>query len=554
MPGATSQAPTKYPHVLKAVFDTPWAITSEMLGLIAEVARFRAEGGHFSEDEIRQRIEAQTNGPRRGGQIANGVAVIPVYGVLSQRMTLMSALSGGTSVEQLTGQFRDALADPDIASIVFDIDSPGGSVDGIEEIATEVREARGAKHMVAVANTMAASAAYWIAAQADEVVATPSGQVGSIGIMAIHEDFSRAKDALGITTTFITAGKYKAEGHEDLPLSDEALAYVQDQVDEFYSMFVASVAKGRGASLAAVRGSGFGEGRIVLAKAAKAAGMVDRIETLDATVRRMARATARRGTSVGDGLARSQAYINQEAALLKQAVASAVPFDAAAIARHKTATSDDEWDGPANEARLPSGDGAGPALRKAHGWIDDDGDPDAKASYKFIHHFVSEDGSVGAASTRGCANGRAVLKGGRGGTTIPSADKPGVWNHLAGHERDAGREVDDYSAEAEHLPFSERLALVTDEATELVAHARERARLRAKEGRPGVSDTNREQLSALSASLGAIQGDIDEFLATADPETTEPSTPPAARQLHPRFDLIEALSRYPQPSSEVPTP
>jgi len=529
VPGATAQAPTRYPHVLKAVFDTPWAITPEMLGIIAEVARFRAEGGTFSEDEIRHRIEAQANGPRRGGPNATGVALIPIYGVISQRMTLMTALSGGTSVEQLTGQFRDALADPEIGAIVFDIDSPGGAVDGIEEFATEVREARGTKRIVAVANTMAGSAAYYIAAQADEVVVTPSGQVGSIGILAIHEDFSRAKDALGITTTFITAGKYKAEGHEDLPLSDDAVAHVQSMADEFYSMFVGAVAKGRGVSTAKVSGADFGEGRMLLARAAKAVGMVDRIATLDATVQRMARLNVRR-----TGPAASF---------------SSLALMAAAIGRHKTTTSDDEWDGPANEARLPSGDGAGSTLRQAHAWVDDDGDPDAKASYKFIHHEVSGDGEPGPANLRACSSGIAVLNGGRGGADIPDSDRQGVHAHLAGHLTDADREAPPLQGRAPgvHLAFSERLALVTDEATELVAHARERARLRAKEGRPGVSEPIREQLSALSDSFGSIQNEIGQLLDTDEPEEAAATTPSARRHL----EIFEAAARYGITSSEV---
>jgi signal peptide peptidase SppA len=526
VPGASANPPRSYPNVLKAVFDTPWAITPEMLGLIAEVARFRAEGGTFSEDEIQQRIDAQSNGPRRGGRQASGVAVIPIYGVLSQRMNLMSAMSGGTSIEGLTSQFRDALADPDVGAIVFDIDSPGGSVEGIEELATEIRAARGQKRMVAVADSMAASAAYWLAAQADEVVVTPSGSVGSIGILAIHEDFSQAKENLGIKTTFITAGKYKAEGHEDLPLTDEAIAYVQAQADEFYSMFLTAVAKGRDVTAARAGSADFGEGRVLLAKAAKAAGMVDRIDTLDATVARMGRLTARR---TGANLA----------------AAWVAGFEAAAIGRHKTATSEDEWDGPANEKRLPNERGP---LRSSHAWVDDDGDPDAKASYKFIHHEVSADGDVGAANLTACSTGIGVLNGGRRGTTIPASDRAGVHAHLAGHLTDADREAPPLQGSAERLPFNERLVLATDEAAELVAHARERARLRAKEGRPGVSEPLREQLSALSDSFGSIRDEIGQLLDTDEPEEAAATTPSARRHL----EIFEAAARYGIASNEVP--
>jgi len=108
-----------------------------------------------------------------------------------------------------------------------------------------------------------------------------------------------------------------------------------------------------------------------------------------------------------------------------------------AIASHSTATTDAEWDGPANKARLPSARGA---LRAAFAWVDPAGDPDVKESYKFIHHMVSAGGDVGAANVRACTSAIGVLNGGRGGTVIPDADKAGVWRHLARHLRDAGVE------------------------------------------------------------------------------------------------------------------
>lgn len=109
-----------------------------------------------------------------------------------------------------------------------------------------------------------------------------------------------------------------------------------------------------------------------------------------------------------------------------------------AIASHSTGTSDAAWDGPANEKRLPSGDdGDAATLKKAYAWIDPDGDKDKKSAYKFIHHLVDSDGSVGDASTVACTTGIGVLNGARGGTTIPDADRKGVYNHLAKHLKDA---------------------------------------------------------------------------------------------------------------------
>jgi signal peptide peptidase SppA len=218
------------------------------------------------------------------------VAVIPIYGVISQRQNLMAADSGGTSIEGVTNDFRDAMADPEVDGIVFDFDSPGGTIDGVAELADEIRAARGTKPVAAQANGMAASAAYWLAAAAEELVVTPSGSVGSIGVFTAHEDLSVQAEADGIKTTLISAGKYKTEGNPWEPLSEEARANLQEMVDTHYGMMVSAIAKGRGAPVDQIR-SGYGQGRLVLAKKAAAEGMVDRIDTLDNTIARVGRGT-----------------------------------------------------------------------------------------------------------------------------------------------------------------------------------------------------------------------------------------------------------------------
>lgn len=280
----------RYPHIMRAVYARPWAILPGTLALVVDILQFRVAGGRMTEQEIEARVEAASKGHGpRGGKAQEGfVARIPVYGVISQRQNLMAADSGGTSIEGITQDFRQAMADPEVLGVVFDIDSPGGTIDGVEELASEIRAARGgAKPIVAQADTMAASAAYWIAAACDEVIVAPSGSVGSIGIFTAHEDLSVAAEAEGVKTTLISAGKYKTEGNPWEPLGEEARANLQDMVDQHYSMFVSAVAKGRGVAVSQVRG-GYGQGRLVLAKQAVAEGMADRIDTLDGTERRIA--------------------------------------------------------------------------------------------------------------------------------------------------------------------------------------------------------------------------------------------------------------------------
>jgi signal peptide peptidase SppA len=145
---------------------------------------------------------------------------------------------------------------------------------------------RGDKPIVAVANSMAASAAFWIASAADQVSVTPSGQVGSIGVFAAHEDISGRLEAEGINVTLVHAGKFKVEGNPFEPLTEEAEAHIQGRVDATFQKFIGAVAAGRGITAATVE-KDFGQGRLVDADEALAAGMVDRIETLEQAIDRM---------------------------------------------------------------------------------------------------------------------------------------------------------------------------------------------------------------------------------------------------------------------------
>lgn len=276
----------QYWRIARAIQSAPWAILPEKLDEILGILQHRIDGGALTDEQIAARI---SGGKGNGGQtkIHGAVAVIPVYGVISQRLSIMQQQSGGTSTEDLAAAFRAALADAQVGSILLDVSSPGGSVYGVAELANEIRDARGKKPICAIANSLAASAAYWIASAADELVVTPGGQVGSIGVYMAHEDWSKALEKEGVSTTLISAGKYKTEGNPYGPLSEEARQALQDQVDGYYAMFVKAVAQGRGATQTAVR-EGFGQGRCVLAADAVKAGMADRVATFNETVARLA--------------------------------------------------------------------------------------------------------------------------------------------------------------------------------------------------------------------------------------------------------------------------
>lgn len=314
---------TLYPQVVRAVANSPWAILPEKLATIRELIAYRAEGHRFTDEEIQARIGAAP--PQQQTVTQGAVAILPLFGVMAPRASLMTDISGGTSVEAFSAMFAQAVADQQVDAILIHIDSPGGMTDLVPELAAQIRESRGSKPIVAIANTDAASAAYWVAAQADELVVTPSGMVGSIGVFAAHDDISAMQEKLGVKTTLISAGKFKVEMSPFEPLSDEARAAIQDRVDAFYGMFVADVAKGRGVTEAAVRG-GFGEGRVVTAEAALKARMVDRVDTFDSTLARLAHLAGSRGNATAAfGYATSKA--DARAGLVLRAAGQPAPPD-----------------------------------------------------------------------------------------------------------------------------------------------------------------------------------------------------------------------------------
>jgi len=214
---------------------------------------------------------------------SGSVAVIPLSGFLTQKATMFSMLFGGTSVQAFAREVATAMADPSVTAVVMDVDSPGGEVFGVTEAAGQIRAARGTKPLVAVANPMAASAAYWLASQADEVVVTPSGVAGSVGVFSTHLDESKALEQAGLAVKFISYGRRKVEGNSAEPLSEDALASIQARVDDAGRQFEADVAKGRRVSAAKVH-SDFGEGGLLTASQAVESGAVDLVATLDEVV------------------------------------------------------------------------------------------------------------------------------------------------------------------------------------------------------------------------------------------------------------------------------
>ncbi len=288
------------------VTNRPWLMDeSHLFNLFMSVRNFRAGPGAG---------HAQAQTPR-GIATFGSVAVIPMVGSIFHRGSMFSEWFGLRSLQWLKQSMRAAVGDPDISAIVIDWDSPGGEVDGTPETAAELFKLRGTKPIISVANTMMSSAAYWLAAQSDEVFVSPSSLSGSVGVFVLHMDHSKMLADMGIDPTFIFAGETKVDANPFEPLSERAQKDLKDEVELIQSQFLASTAKARGISPSKARKM-FGDAKVHMAESAVAVGLADGVQSLDQVLQRLtkpARPARRRAdssnSSVGERLASGDSVI-----------------------------------------------------------------------------------------------------------------------------------------------------------------------------------------------------------------------------------------------------
>jgi len=229
----------------------------------------------------------------------DGVAVITVTGSLINRGAWVGANSGETSYEGIKFQVDAAARDPRASSIILDIESPGGEAVGAFEAADAIRAAAKVKPVIAVVNGMAASAAYALASAATKIVTTQTGLAGSIGVVMLHADYSRQLEQKGINPTLIFAGAHKVDGNPFEPLSAGVRSDLQAEVDNFYALFVKSVAAGRkGLSPSSIRAT---EARTFIGKDAIDIGLADELGSFESVLTGLSRGASRTSTSTSKG-------------------------------------------------------------------------------------------------------------------------------------------------------------------------------------------------------------------------------------------------------------
>lgn len=205
---------------------------------------------------------------------ADGAAIIPIHGMLVNRMSWGSSFATGYNF--IASQLDAALDDPDVQAIVFDVNSYGGIASGCGELAQQIFDAREKKPTMAMVDSKAYSAAIYLASAAERVVVTPSGGVGSIGCVAMHTDLSGMLEQEGIKVTFIHAGDEKVDGNPFEKLSSRARASMQRDVDYHYGLFTDAVAKFRDLPVEDIRGT---EAACYLPPEALDIGLIDAIDS-----------------------------------------------------------------------------------------------------------------------------------------------------------------------------------------------------------------------------------------------------------------------------------
>lgn len=259
--------------ILARIKAEPWAITQEYMDTIMSIA----ERENLSPEAVAQKLGRQLDNTY-DVELRDGVAILPVSGPLFRYANLFTELSGATSYQMVARDFAKAVDDPKVDAIVLNIDSPGGEANGVSELADQIYQARGKKPIIAYVGGTGASAAYWLAAAADEIVLNDTALVGSIGTVMSVTD-TRERDAKAGVQRYEIVSSQSPYKRVD-PATDAGRAKYQALVDALSDVFIGKVAQFRGVSTDEVL-KNYGQGDVLVGQSAVGAGMADRVGSFE---------------------------------------------------------------------------------------------------------------------------------------------------------------------------------------------------------------------------------------------------------------------------------
>jgi len=250
----------KFGFLAQRLFNTPLAIAPDKAEIIMAaladrlgISQITRVGAPVMMDDDDSPYAVAGRNPRGGYDVVGGVAIVEVQGTLVQKLGTLRPYSGMSGYDGIRQNFLLALSDPAVKAIMLDIDSPGGEVAGCFDLVDTIYNARGKKPIWSILNESAYSAAYAIGSAADRLIIPRTGGVGSIGVIWMHMDWSKALTSSGFNVTFVTFGDAKADGRPEIPLSKEALARYQTEINTMGELFVATAARNRNIPAASVR-------------------------------------------------------------------------------------------------------------------------------------------------------------------------------------------------------------------------------------------------------------------------------------------------------------
>ncbi|AUN31955.1 S49 family peptidase [Niveispirillum cyanobacteriorum] len=273
--------------VFDALTAEPWAIQPDWLPRLAALAQRQGMEKDTAEAArvLREQTLAMAAGPsarrlegaRYAMVTAGGVAILPIFGPIFPRANLMTEMSGATSVAALQNDYRLALANADIGATLFLLDTPGGAVSGINAMADTIHAGRKHKPTVAFVAGAAASAGYWIASATSAIHMERTAMVGSIGVVAaLPKQVEPGSDG-SIAVEIVSSN---APNKRPDPTTEEGAATIRATLDAIEAQFIADVARGRATTPTRIK-SDFGQGGVLVGRAAVEAGMADGIKSYD---------------------------------------------------------------------------------------------------------------------------------------------------------------------------------------------------------------------------------------------------------------------------------
>lgn len=265
-------------RAIDAVLGAPWAIQPDALEQIIQIAAREHEVSHDALEKYRADTVARAETLEQRGP----VAILHVAGPLFRRANLFTEFSGATSYDILRRDLQVALDNRDIKSVLLNIDSPGGAVNGCGELAKAIYASE--KPVVAYVGGMGASAAYWLASAARQVVVDDAALLGSIGVMAGIRDTSERDRANGVRDIEFVSSQ--SPNKNPSPDSEEGVTSYQKLVDDQAGVFIAAVARHRGVS-ADVVARDYGQGGVLVGADAVSAGMADGVGTFEDVLARL---------------------------------------------------------------------------------------------------------------------------------------------------------------------------------------------------------------------------------------------------------------------------